>query len=69
MNNSKQCFFTKEGINHIDYKDTAILKKFVNPYGRMVARKRTGVSAKMQRELAQAIKRARYMGLLPFVAR
>ncbi len=65
----KQCYFSQQNIKHIDYKDTEILKKFVNPHGRMIARKRTGISAKYQRQLATAIKRARFMGLLPFVAR
>ena len=62
------CYFEKEGISHIDYKDITTLKKFTNPHGRMIARKRTGVTAKNQRKLAMAIKRARFMGLLPFIA-
>ena len=66
---TQQCYFKSNNIKHIDYKDTEILKKFINPHGRMVARKRTGISAKYQRQLATAIKRARFMGLLPFVAR
>jgi len=65
----KECYFTKNHIKHIDYKDTEILKKFINPYGRLISRKRTGVSAKSQRQLAVAVKRARYMGLLPYVVR
>ena len=65
---NKQCYFTKNNIKHIDYKDTAILKMFINPHGRMINKRRTGVSAKYQRELANAIKRARFMGLLPYVA-
>ena len=64
----KQCYFSQHNIKHIDYKDTEILKKFVNPHGRMVARKRTGISATYQRQLAAAIKRARFLGLLPYVA-
>ena len=65
----KQCYFNQHNIEHIDYKDTEVLKKFINPHGRMVSRKRTGISAKYQRQLATAIKRARFMGLLPYVAR
>lgn len=65
----KQCFFTQNNIEHIDYKDTEILKKFLNPHGRVMARKRTGVSSKHQRQLALAVKRARFMALLPFVSR
>ena len=66
---TKQCYFSQNNIKHIDYKDTEILKKFLNPHGRMLSRKRTGVSAKNQRKLALAVKRARFMGLLPYVAR
>ena len=51
------------------YKDIEIIKKFVNPHGRLIARKRTGVSANHQRQLASALKRARFLGLLPFVVR
>jgi small subunit ribosomal protein S18 len=65
----KQCYFSQQNIKHIDYKDTEILKKFINAHGRMIARKRTGISAKYQRQLAMAIKRARFMGLLPYVAK
>jgi small subunit ribosomal protein S18 len=65
----KECFFKKNNVTHIDYKDTSILKKFLNPNGRIIAAKRTGVSAKMQRKLAEAVKRARFMGLLPYINR
>ncbi|MFA6095521.1 MAG: 30S ribosomal protein S18 [Candidatus Paceibacterota bacterium] len=66
---SKQCFFKQHNIQHIDYKDTEILKKFLNPHARLMAKKRTNVSATNQRKLAEAVKRARFMGLLPYVAR
>jgi small subunit ribosomal protein S18 len=56
-------------IKYIDYKDTEFLKKFLNPHGRILSRKRTGISAKNQRKIALAIKRARYMGILPYVIR
>ncbi len=65
----KDCFFKQLGITFIDYKDVEVLRKFVNPHGRILSGKRTGVSAKMQRQLSDAIKRARFMGLMPFVAR
>lgn len=65
----KQCFFTQNNIKYIDYKDVDILKKFLNPHGRMVSRKRSGVCSKSQRQLAVAVKRARFLGLLPYVAR
>jgi small subunit ribosomal protein S18 len=63
----KQCYFKSNGIQYIDYKNTDILRKFVDPYGRIMSRRRTGTSAKYQRMLSQAIKRARFMGLLPFI--
>ena len=66
---NKECYFTKNNIRFIDYKDTEIIKKFINPYGRLISRKRTGVCAKSQRQLATAVKRARFMGLLPYVVR
>ena len=64
-----QDYFSTNGIKYIDYKDVETLKKFINPHGRLIAAKRTGLMAKHQRKLAQAVKRARFMGLLPFVAR
>lgn len=67
--NTKNCYFTENNIKHIDYKDVDLLKKFLNPHSRMISRKRTGVTAHHQRNLAMAIKRARFMGLLPFVSR
>lgn len=65
----KQDFFSSNNIKHIDYKDTDILKKFLNPSGKIVSRKRTGVTAKNQRQLSEAVKRSRFLGLLPYVAR
>ena len=67
--NNKQCFFTQNNIRHIDYKDIDILKKFLNPHARILSRDKTGITAKNQRKLALAVKRARYMALLPYVAR
>ena len=63
----KQCYFEENNISHIDYKDVATLKKFTNPHGRMIAGRHSGVTAKNQPKLTQAIKRARFMGLLPFI--
>lgn len=63
-----ECYFNKNNIPYIDYKNVELLKKFLNPHGRLLSAKRTGVSAKRQRQLAQAVKRARYMGLLPYVS-
>ena len=64
----KQCYFNQHNIKYIDYKDTEILKKFLNPHGRILSKKRTGISSNYQRQLANAVKRARFMGLLPYVA-
>ena len=66
---NKQCYFSQNNIKYVDYKDTETLKKFLNPHGRIMSGKRTGVSAKYQRQLAQAVKRARFMALLPYVSR
>ena len=63
----KQCFFTQNNIKFIDYKDVELLKKFLNPHGRIMPRKKTGVCSKSQRQLALAVKRARFMGLLPYI--
>lgn len=54
-------------IKYFDYKDVELLKKFLNPHGRILSRRQTGLSALNQRKLGNAIKRARFMGLLPFV--
>ncbi len=65
----KQDYFSANNIKHVDYKDTEILKKFLNPSGKIVSHKRSGVTAKNQRALATAIKRARFLGLLPFIVK
>jgi small subunit ribosomal protein S18 len=62
-----QDYFKENQINHIDYKNVETLRKFINPYGRILSRKRTNLTAKNQRKLAEAIKRARFMGLFPYV--
>ncbi len=65
----KQDYFSSNNIKHIDYKDTELLRRFLAPSARMMARRRTGVTAKNQRMLSEAIKRARFMGLLPYIAK
>jgi small subunit ribosomal protein S18 len=65
----KQDYFSANNIKHIDYKDIDILKKFLNPNGKIMSHKRTGVTAKNQRELTVAIKHARFLALLPFVVK
>ncbi|MEE3487430.1 MAG: 30S ribosomal protein S18 [Bulleidia sp.] len=63
----KVCYFTKNNIKYIDYKDVELLKKFVSSNGKIIPRRVTGTSAKYQRQLAVAVKRARQMALLPYV--
>ncbi|MGL4950141.1 MAG: 30S ribosomal protein S18 [Anaeroplasmataceae bacterium] len=63
----KVCYFTQNKIENIDFKDVELLKKFVTDRGKILPRRVTGTSAKYQRKLAVAIKRARHMALLPFV--
>lgn len=55
--------------HHIDYKDTEMLKKFMDTHARILPRHESGLSAKNQRRLALAVKHARFMGLLPFVSK
>lgn len=64
----KVCQFCSENIHHIDYKDVALLQRYVSDRGKIRARRQTGTCAKHQRPLATAIKRARHIALLPFVA-
>ena len=59
--------FKKYGIRYIDYKDAEFLKKFLNEQGKMLPRRITGNSLKYQRKVAQAVKKARQMALLPYV--
>jgi small subunit ribosomal protein S18 len=63
----KNDYFNSNNIAFIDYKDTESLKRFLNPNGRILSRRRTGLTAKNQRSFAEAVKRARFMALLPFV--
>ncbi len=63
----KYCRFKKSGIKYIDYKDADFLKKFLNEQGRILPRRITGTSLKYQRKVAQAIKKARHLALLPYV--
>lgn len=63
----KYCRFKKMGIRYVDYKDAEFLKKFLNDQGKMLPRRITGNSLKFQRKVAQAIKKARQLALLPYV--
>lgn len=62
----KYCRFTAEGIDNIDYKDIDLLKAYVMENGKIVPSRITGTKAKYQRQLATAVKRARYIALLPY---
>lgn len=63
----KYCRFKKSGIKYIDYKNPEFLKKFLNEQGKILPRRITGTSLKYQRRVAQAVKRARQIALLPYV--
>ena len=64
----KQCRFKKSGIKYIDYKDPDFLLKFVNEQGKLLPRRLTGTSLKYQRKVSVAVKRARHLALMPYVA-
>ena len=65
----KYCRFKKAGIKYVDYKDPEFLKKFLNEQGKILPRRLTGTSQKFQKKVAQAVKRARHLAILPFVQR
>ncbi|MEE9141501.1 MAG: 30S ribosomal protein S18 [Gammaproteobacteria bacterium] len=65
----KYCRFTAEGIEEIDYKDLVLLKNYVTETGKIVPSRITGTKAHYQRQLATAVKRARYLALLPYTDR
>ena len=60
------CRFTSEGVKHIDYKDVDVLKEFVTENGKIMPARITGTKARYQRQLSEAIKRARFLALLPY---
>jgi small subunit ribosomal protein S18 len=66
-NRKKYCRFKKNGIKYIDYKDANFLLKLLNEQGKILPRRITGTSLKFQRKVAQAVKRARHLALLPYV--
>jgi len=65
---AKVCQFCVEKMDYIDYKKPELLLPYISPYGKMLSRRRTGVCARHQRRLAVAIKRARFLALLPYTA-
>jgi len=64
----KYCRFKKNGIKYIDYKDANFLLKFLNDQGKILPRRLTGTSLKYQRKISQAVKKARHLAILPYVA-
>jgi small subunit ribosomal protein S18 len=66
MRRRKYCRFTVEGIEEVDYKDVELLKDFIGETGKIVPSRITGTKARYQRQLSAAIKRARYLALLPY---
>ena len=62
----RYCRFTAEGVEEIDYKDLETLKGYITETGKIVPSRITGTKAKYQRQLAKAVKRARYLALLPY---
>lgn len=69
MTTKQNCYFKQNGIKYVDYKDTELLKKFLNPHARILTKKKTGVSTEYQKKLSVAVKRARFMALLPYLSR
>jgi small subunit ribosomal protein S18 len=66
---TKQCFFCSQNLQNIDYKDTEMLRRFTSGQAKIVNPKHTGICATHERRLSNAVKRARFMGLMPFVQR
>lgn len=66
---TKKCPFTSAGWKAIDYKDIDTLRSFITERGKILPRRITGVSARFQKKLKEAVKKARYIALLPFVAK
>ncbi|OGF30806.1 30S ribosomal protein S18 [Candidatus Falkowbacteria bacterium RIFOXYD2_FULL_35_9] len=65
----KACYYCVNGLNEVDYKQATLLQKFVSSYGKIAQRRRSGLCSKHQRKSANAIKRARFMALLPYIAK
>lgn len=63
----QQCFFCSQNLKNIDYKEVDLIRRFVSSQAKIIDPRHTSVCAKHQRKLAQAIKHARFMGLLPYV--
>ena len=64
----KYCMFKKSGIRYVDYKDPDFLMRFINEQGKLLPRRLTGTSLKYQRKVSVAVKRARHLALMPYIA-
>lgn len=69
LQKQKFCYFCANDLNNIDYKEIKIILRFLSSYAKILPRKKTGTCAKHQRKLAQAVKRARFMALIPYTTR
>jgi len=69
IDKQKDCYFSANGFKDIDYKDVETLRRFMSSYAKIAPTRRSAVSHKFQRKLSKAIKRARYMALLPYTRR
>ncbi len=69
MKRKVDCYFTKNQVKEIDYRDAALLGRYLTNWGKIKSAKETNTSTKYQRPLKKAIQRARYLGLLPYVKR
>lgn len=69
MKRKVDCYFKKNQVKEIDYRDTALLSRYLTNWGKLKSAKETNTSTKYQRELSRAIKRARFLGLLPYTKR
>lgn len=67
LTKERQCYFCVNGIKEADYKDAQILRRFISSYAKIAPQRRSGLCAKHQRKVAQAVKRARYMALLAYI--
>jgi len=68
IDKKQQCYFCTSNINNVDYKNTEVLKRFLSPQAKILARRKTSVCSTHQRKLARAVKRSRQTALLPYVA-
>ncbi|MDD5110884.1 MAG: 30S ribosomal protein S18 [Patescibacteria group bacterium] len=66
---NKACHFCTNGIDDLEYREVRVMQKFLSSYAKILPRKKTGICSKHQRMLAQAVKRARFMALIPYTTR